>query len=203
MLVTENLYRKALEFTKQCFIDDEPIVKSIGLEWSDEFESMWLETFMTGLSILLLNDESGKAIGFRAIRLLKKSDKLDIETFRDDKVKKVVRFVTLGTDDFFAKYGTEQAIHFFGLGVAKEYRRRGIGTFLVRFAMKFIENLGINPYYIKSEGTSNFSKKSFEKCGFDTIAHYPYDEFMENGKVVFDNTGEHKSMKVYGMCIRK
>ena len=63
----------------------------------------------------------------------------------------------------------------------------------------FLGNMGINPYFIKGEGTSNFSKKIYEKCGFETIMDYPFDEYVKDGHVVFDNTGEHKSMRVYGI----
>ncbi|XP_045206593.2 uncharacterized protein LOC123558797 [Mercenaria mercenaria] len=201
ILVTEDLYQKALEIPKTCFIEDEPLVKSIGLHWSDDFESFWLNTFKANMSFILINKDNGEVIGLKATEFIKKEEKDNLKDFTDAKLREIVELLGLGDRDYFDKYKTEEAFHFLGIGVAKEYRRCGIGTFLVRVALKFLENLGISTYYIKCEASSNYSQRILEKCGFDTIKEVPYKDYKKYGKVVFDNTGEHKSMKIYGKCL--
>ncbi|XP_045211598.1 uncharacterized protein LOC123563083 [Mercenaria mercenaria] len=203
VLVTEDLYQRALSIPKECFVYDEPLGKSIGIQWSDEFESLWLHTFEANLSIILVNEDNGEIMGMRATKLIKKGDHFDLDSLKDEKLRRIIEFMSYGVTEFFNKYGIEEAFHFLGLGVAKKYRRRGLGKFLMQTAVKFLGNLGINPYYIKGEGTSNFSKKIYENCHFDIVMEYPFDEYKKDGNVVFDNTAEHKSMKVYGICSSK
>ncbi|XP_060602475.1 uncharacterized protein LOC132755600 isoform X1 [Ruditapes philippinarum] len=198
-LVTEDMYKKILDIPKECFINDEPTGKSIGLEWSDELENFWLSTFKANLSIVLIKEDDGDIIGFRATKLIKKEAKIDISTIKDEKLKTIVEFMSKGVTEFFDKYGIKEAFHFLGLGVAKKYRRRGLGTILMQTAIIFLGHLGISPYFVKGEGTSNFSKRIYENCGFDIVEDFPYEQYKKNDKVVFDNTGEHKSMRIYGI----
>ena len=54
---------------------------------------------------------------------------------------------------------------------------------------------------MKGEGTSNFSKRIYEMLGFDVLVEFMYEDHKENGKIVFKNTGDNKSIKLYGKVI--
>ena len=69
----------------------------------------------------------------------------------------------------------------------------------MRAAVYFIFNLGLGHVAIKAGGSSNFSKRVFEKLGFEKLSEIVYSEFKIDGKVVIKNTGEHKSEIRYGM----
>jgi ribosomal protein S18 acetylase RimI-like enzyme len=198
-LVSPDRYDAVYQIVKECFVDDEPLGKSIGLQWTKDLEEVWKDTLSHNLSVILVNEDNGDIMGFRAIRVTSKGEHWDDNAFQDDNLKKLFSFFAYSSNSFnvFERFGLEEVFEFFGLGVAKKYRQRGIGAFMIEFAVKFVHNLGVNPCFIKSTATSNFSKKIFENAGFEFLAEFPYDTYRVNGEIVFNNTGEHKSMKMY------
>ena len=89
-----------------------------------------------------------------------------------------------------------------GFVVHKDYRHRGIGEKLMRAALYFIRNLNLGGVVIKAGGSSNYSKRVFEKLGFEKLSELTYAEFKMDGKVVIVNTGEHKSEIRYGLYLK-
>jgi len=75
----------------------------------------------------------------------------------------------LEINNIYKKYDVEEGIHFTGLTVDKKYRRRRFGFNLMKAAVQLVEELNIRPIVIQGEGTSNFSKRIFEKIGFESI----------------------------------
>ncbi|XP_052817703.1 arylalkylamine N-acetyltransferase 1-like [Mya arenaria] len=205
VFITEDRLDDALSMPRQCFIDDEPMGKSIGVQFTEEFKLYWLTTFRQGLSFMLVNPTNGDIMGFRGICTALKEDKEEVNQIKDASLRKIFSILGLLVKeaDFFGRYDIEECFHFFGLGVAKQYRKRGIAKRLMEAGIVFLRNLDVDPVYIKSEGTSNFSQKTFEQLGFETLAEIKYEEYEVDGEVVFKNTGEHKSVKAYGMKTSK
>ena len=155
------------------------------------------------MSILLVNKENGEVIGVRVIRVTRKSDQFEKDKFTDEQVVKLLDFFDHTTENFdiFNKFSVSEIFEFFGLGVVAKYRRRGYGTLLMQAGVKFLNNLEIKPCFIRGSASSNFAKKIFEKCEFETMVDFKYSDYKVNDHVVFDNTGEHKSMTVFCKCL--
>lgn len=72
----------------------------------------------------------------------------------------------------------------------------------MRAAVFFIRNLELGDVVIKGEGTSNFSKRVFEKVGFEVLAEVVYADYKVDGKIVIHSTGEHKTGRLYGLFVK-
>ena len=81
-----------------------------------------------------------------------------------------------------------------------ESSHKGIGLELMQAALFFISGLNIGPYVVRGNCT-NYSKRIYEKCDFDTLGEIKFADYRENGEVVVKDTGEHKSFKMFGKII--
>ncbi|XP_052817471.1 uncharacterized protein LOC128243629 isoform X2 [Mya arenaria] len=203
-LITEDRYKEVLEKVQECFVLDEPIGKAVGIKWSPFLESFWVKALKTGISLMVVNPEDNDIIGFRISEYSLRKEKMpDLSTLEDDSLKIMGAFLlhASGKANIYDHYNTDEAVHFLGLGVTRKYRKRGFGTLLMESGIKLAKNLGISPCYITGEGSSNFSKRIYERLGFDVLSETVYEDFEIEGKKVIQNTGEHKSMKIYGKAI--
>ena len=64
-----------------------------------------------------------------------------------------------------------------------------------------VKNFELGPILLRVEATSNFSKKIFEKLEFDNLAEVIYDNYKENGEVVFKNMGDNRSVILYAKLL--
>lgn len=167
-------------------------------------EAFWLNALKLNLSIMFIDEESEEAIAFRITNITRPITQLDIDAIRAEPMKlKLIQFIRhcVSMADVFRHYGTNEAIHFLGLVVAEKYRRRGLGTRIFRAAIDMTRHLGIHPLYITGEGTSNYSKKIYEDAGFEVLYEKSYRTWEIDGTFPIQNTGQHKSMKVYGLRV--
>ncbi|XP_052817468.1 arylalkylamine N-acetyltransferase 1-like isoform X2 [Mya arenaria] len=203
-LITEDRYKDVLEKVQECFVIDEPIGKAVGIKWSPFFESFWLKALKTGISLMVVNPEDNDIIGFRINEYsLRKENMPDLNKLDDEslKIKDAFLLYAIGKANIYDHYSTDEAVHFLGLGVTRKYRKQGFGTLLMESGIKLAKNLGISPCYITGECSSNFSKRIYERLGFDVLSETAYEDFEIEGKKVIQNTGEHKSIKIYGKAI--
>lgn len=190
---------------KNYFHTSDPLSASIDLEWSAELEFVWRKILTQNLSIMLIEPVSGEPICLRANMKEKKSTTtFDPNMFTDPHVKKIEGFIRYSETlkDVYEYYETDWKFHFFALCTAPKYRQQGIAKTMMSFALDVTRNLGIYPVYIKGEGTSNYSKKIYEKLNFSVILDVPFVDYKNNGEIVFANTGEHKTMTVFGYALR-
>ena len=152
------------------------------------------------MCLALVSDSTGEIVGVRANHIISKAVKLDKTHIKTEGIRKFINFIQYldSLCSVFDHYNVEEVFHFLALGVHKDYRQRGIGTKMMKAAVTLVENLGLGNVIIKGDGTSNYSKRIFEKLGFDMLLEVKYEDYKENGDVVFKNMGEHKSFKVYG-----
>ncbi|XP_060577433.1 uncharacterized protein LOC132734662 [Ruditapes philippinarum] len=202
--ITEEYYEKAVNLCRDHFLPNEPLSKSVGLTWNEIIEAYWLEALQLNLSIMLVDESTDEAVGFRTIRYALKDDKLEFGVELPEELQILLDFTEYCDKqaDFFDHYGVTETFHFLSLVVSPKYQRRGFASKIVHAAMELVKNLGIDNVYIKGEGSSNFSKKIYDKEGFDVLYEHMYDEWEVDGEKPFLNTGEHKSVKVYGKRIR-
>ncbi|XP_052780929.1 uncharacterized protein LOC128217667 [Mya arenaria] len=201
-IVTPDRYDEVYEILGNHFTPDEPLCRSYGVVWHPEFEKITYENLKDNCSVCMISKETDQMMGVRLIGFTRRSDppadfsKMDYEplrelfTFLHSKNKEV---------DFFNRYDVDEALHFYTLGVHKNYRRMGLGSKLLGAAVELGREIGFKA--IKGEGTSNFSQRIYEKEKFDLILTMPYDEYTYKGRKIIDGTGEHTMTKVYGKTL--
>ncbi|XP_045194445.1 uncharacterized protein LOC123550059 [Mercenaria mercenaria] len=204
VLITEEYYDLALTFARDYFMKEEPINKGLGMQWSDELKEFWMNSFKLNLSLMFLNEQNEEPIALRTTRIARYDDKSNIEAVKDERIKQMIRYIVHCDQkaNYFEHFPTKEAFHFLGLAVAPKYKKCGYASKIFNVAVDMIRNFGIDPVYLKVEGSSNYSKKIFEKAGCETLFEQRFDTWEVGGKIPIQDTGIHESMKVYGMRIR-
>ena len=202
-LIGEDRYQDMLEFYRVHFCPDEPINRSLQIPWDEENIASFLESFAHNLTIALVLDDTSEIIGGRILIIANKNDKIDTTKYKSEKFKTLMDLTYhFGTMcDMFVHYHVEDMIHFFGLGVHREYRRKGIALKLQKAAVEFVRNMDIGPVLIRGEASSNYSQRIYEKLQFECLATIVFDEYKVNGEVVLKNMGENKTYKLYGKIV--
>ncbi|XP_045194425.2 uncharacterized protein LOC123550050 isoform X1 [Mercenaria mercenaria] len=177
VLITEAYYELALTFARDYFMTEEPLNKALGMQWSDELKEFWMNSFKLNLSLMFLIEQDGAPIALRTTRIARYDDKLNIKAVKDERIKLMVQFLVHGDKEanYFEHFPTKEAFHFLGLGVAPKYKQCGYAAKIFNVAVDMIRNFGINPVYLKVEGTSNFSKRVFEKAGCEMLFEQRFD----------------------------
>lgn len=188
----------------ESFTKDEPmnIALKTGEKDREEVVGLWKSVFKKNLSLMYLDATSGDVIGVRAISTGKVTDNSSHE-FKDTGLRKTMAYFKYCADmaKFFERFDVTEQIHFLGMGVHACFRQRGFASQLISAAVLFVKNLGFESVCVQGEGTSNFSKKIYEKSGFDILFESQYVDYKVDGEQVVCNTGEHKSIKLYGKRI--
>ncbi|XP_060575977.1 uncharacterized protein LOC132733353 [Ruditapes philippinarum] len=202
--ITEEYYEKALNLCRDHFVPHEPLMKSLGVKWGDFIEAYWLKALKLNLSLMFVDEGTDEPIAFRTIMHIFKDDKFQFDAEQlSDELKILIDFALYCDKqaDFFDHYGVTEAYRFLSLVVTQKYQRRGFASKIFHAAINLVRNFGFDEVNIKGEGTSNFSKKIYEKEGYDVLYEHMFDEWEVDGRKPFLNTGEHKSMKIYGKKI--
>ena len=155
------------------------------------------------VSLILISDTTGQIVAARVSNIGRKDKTFDPDTIPNEGLRKIFGLlgVLYSLCDAYEHYKVDEYFGFVALGVHKNYRRKGIGLKLQTAAVNLVKNFEMGPIVLKGEGTSNFSKKIYEKLRFDILAEIMYDNHKENGDVVFKNMGDNKSIKLYGKVV--
>ena len=155
------------------------------------------------LSLVLVSDTTGEIIAGRITTISNKKDKFDKDQFRTEGFKKMIDLYChlLSFCNVYDRYNVDEVVQFFGLGVHRDYRQRGIGYRVMKAALAMIQNLELGAVLVKGEGTSNYSKKIYEKNGFENLAEVIYDDYKEDGEVVFKTEPDQKSERLYAKVV--
>lgn len=200
VLVTEEYYPTALKFVEENFIRQEPIEKALGQPWNDEVKEFYMDFLTSNLAIMLLdNVEDVIAIRFATIGLA--DQHVDDDSIKTPQHKMLMQFYHMGERkaDFFGRFGTKECIQFFGLGTNDKYRHLHVATRLFECAVNMMRYLGVDPIYIKGEGSNQYSQKVYEHEGFELLHEEPYADWEVNGERPLANTGDHHSLRYYGL----
>ncbi|XP_060598608.1 uncharacterized protein LOC132752317 [Ruditapes philippinarum] len=200
--ITEEYYQTALEFIRTNFLVQEPIEKALGVPWNDEVKDFWLSMYKCNVSIMLLADD-GDVIAIRTSRFLTYDEVPDDDAIQTPTLRLLEVFCHRGEAkaDFFGHFGAKECIHFFGLGTNDKYRHHHLATRMLNASVAFAKHLGIDPIYIKGEGSNIYSKLVYEHSGFELLHEEMFDDFVVDGVKPIQNTGENKSLRFYGLKI--
>ena len=189
---------------KKFYVPDEPMGKSLNLEWDEDMESLVLANLKHNISVALVSSDSGDIIAGQVVTIGSKYNRFDKSKYHYE----LGMAFDVPTNHFdsihniYDHYKVDEIVHLWQLAVKTEYRQKGIGTKVISAVKEFVRHFGIGPVVLRVEGSSNYSQRIFEKLGFSLLAKVFYSEYTEHGKVIFANTGEHQSLKLYGLVVQ-
>ena len=195
----ENMYEESIKHSAEHMFPDEPLCSSLGMVMDSEVKAMSLAPLLQNMTIVLVSTKTREIIGQRVISTMSIHDKLDLDKIQVPANKKFLKlYDTINKScDFWKHYDVEEAFHFFGLSVHREYRRRGFGAKLMQAALLFIKSMNLGPVLVKALGDSKYSHRIFERTEFDCLGEIMYDDYKIDGEQVVTDTGEHTSIKLF------
>ena len=100
-------------------------------------------------------------------------------------------------------YEVEEVFDLFGLGVHRDYRKKGLGLKLMKAALIMFKTINPGPslVVVKGDASSIYSKKIYDQLGFQTIGELLMADYKEDGVSVISNTGDHKKYTIYAKAI--
>jgi len=72
----------------------------------------------------------------------------------------------------------------------KSNRRSGLGTDLLRRSVQLATSLGYKA--IKTEATGLYSRKAFERLGFEAVSEILYSQYEVEGEIIFESIKNHR-----------
>ena len=144
----------------------------------------------------MVSSRDNRVIGVRINGIMKSRDVPDNDSITYEPLRDLFKFLSHRDDeiDFYHRFRISEAMHFFSMGVHKDFRRQGLATRLLQACTAMTKELGFT--VIKGEATSNYTQRIFEKEGFDVLLEMPYDSYMYNGEPLRNKTGPHTKTKV-------
>lgn len=202
IIAREDRHQDAVNLIRDHFIPDEPTARSVALTWNSELEEMYKGLVQKNMTLALVSDTTGEIVAVRVAHVAKAKPNEKV-VFKSNNLNKIFDLFGRLEDlcNPFHHFNVEEAVGFITLGVHRDYRQKGIGTIIMRAAVELVKNLGLGPVVIKGEGTSSYSQRIYEKLNFSVLSEVVYEEYKENGEIVFKNMGIHKSARLYGKVV--
>lgn len=167
---------------------------------TDGLDDYFRHSVEQGTSVMAIDTaNNNKIVGVRAHRVEKrgereKSQEEEKEDKKDDVPAKdkaaeacaaLLRLVDFAYDRFnpWEKLDVDQLLYFKFLIVHRDYRGRNIGVKMTDFTFDFMRREKIPVAYVLA--TSAYSKAVFKKTGFVVVDEMAYEDYKEDGKVVF------------------
>lgn len=207
VLITKEYYEKALNLARDCFFKQEALSKSLGMKWTEELEATVLQTLHLNMSLMFINEENDDAMAYFTVRIASNvaNTHVHLDTMQNKPLRYLQKYLAYCEEraDFLVNYGIKEAFHFEDLVVADAYKQRGLAPKICLAAIDMIRNFGIEPVYIKVECSSKYSKRIFEKAGFEQLYEKLANTWEINGQLPFQNTREEILLIVYGLNVKQ
>ena len=203
MIVREDLYAKTCEFMADHLFPDEPACKSISLTWNQELADVMMTVIKENISIALVSSTTDKIIGLRLIGIEKKDDVFEPNECKLESMKRFLHFINYLASlfDLFNHFDVDEVFTLFGLSVHIDHRHKGLGHKLMQAALIFIKSLNVGPVVVKGDCSSSFSRRIYEKTGFELLREVPYTEYKIDGEIAIKNTGQHNYMTRFAKTV--
>lgn len=200
-LASEERAKEMVHFLIQYFCEDEPLSKSLGAVMDEDRKSILVERHKKdNLSLLLISDISKEIIGVRTMKVeSSKEQGMYTREIQSKTLQTIWTFLSHKDAEMnvYKYYDVDCAVHFVNLGIHKDFRNRGLASLLMKAALQFVRNIGLDPVCITGEGTSNYSQRIYERFEFEVLHTVKYEDYKVDGEVVFKNTGDNKTCKFY------
>ena len=202
-IIKEGRYEDMVDFCRRYYIPDEPIWNALNHKWDRTTEELILKSLSQNLTIAYVSNSTGEIVGAQVITIDNRYEQLDLEKYGNgpNAIRMDIVITRLNKlNNFYDFYGTDEVVHLWQLSVKTEERCKGIGTKVKKTVIECIKNINIGPVVIRVEGSSNYSKKIFDKLGFNYLAEVSLIDYEVNDEKI--NTGEHKSLILYGKIVQ-
>ena len=204
MRITEEYYEKALDFLGDHYHKDEPLHGSSGAMLGEEAREIHMEALSQNISVMIVNEKDGEVMALITNQVFKKGECHGDGKIEDFGLRAVYAFVNYCEKklNIFEHFNVTEAVNLFSLASNRKYRRKGLGTKVIQASLAMFRNFGVGNICVKTEGSSTFSQKIFENVGMVCLHEEVYTDYKVDGKKVFEDTGIHNSVKIYGMMIK-
>jgi len=193
--LTEEYRLAIIDFYFDVFLKDEPTtVAAGGYTTRDPNIIKQIEDIIDdGLSVIALDpDKDNKLIGMMISHAVDK-DQVDPRSSHEENLKTFpplhASIMTLFDEimypgDIFERNPQDKKYHdMFTLATSSGYRGRGIGRTLVAESLKMAKKADCDAAIVLA--TSDFSRKIFDKLGFEVIASKNWEDCIYNGELAF------------------
>lgn len=166
--LTENDFTEAVEFAKEFFLVDEALAKVQNLvsepDSVEAFVKLWRSSMDQKMPIGCFKGD--ELVGVNFLSVISMDDPKIEETFGGPVYQVNLRLYNWIRELFnpFVKFGIEFYLAGDGMGVAREYRRRGIATAFLKARISMMKELGIR--YTSTLFSGLGSQKAATKAGY-------------------------------------
>ena len=206
-MIGPDYIERIIEFGRTNFSQDEPLLQSAGVSWSENNENKWRSVLQEGMSVMLLDITQGgkNIVGFCSL-VIKTKEHMHSqypEVIKNTGFKTLMEFFDYADHkcDFFKHYGISEAIKIHVVCIGQNYRQKGLATALLNFVLQFINNFVCivnGPIHLYVQASSIYTISIFKKLGFDSLCSVNYSDYMIDGKQVLKNMGDHKVFTLFG-----
>ncbi|PSN32093.1 hypothetical protein C0J52_23916, partial [Blattella germanica] len=205
---TEDMYEEILNYMCNIFSREEHLSASMKIADDPiavkEARAIWMKYLKMNISVvaLLEDDEilnpnkSSRIVGFNILGISKKTDpKFTSDMVETETTGPVMRFIfdfALKDVDIFEMYGVDEYMSALGLFVHPDFRGQGLAYHLIRARFPLAKALGIKA--TMTYFTPIAAQVAAERAGMKVIKEAVYEEYEENGKVMFPNKN-NRAMK--------
>ncbi|PSN32095.1 hypothetical protein C0J52_23915 [Blattella germanica] len=212
--VTEDMYEEIVGYMCNIFLRDENLTSAMRVVDDPasikDYEGMFRKYLKYNITVVAVieNDDSqetekrGRIAGCNILGVTRKTDpQLTSDMFKGKASGPCARFVVdfgLKDVDIFNLYGVEEYMSAFGLFVHPDFRGQGLAVHLLKARFPLAQALGL-------KATMTFfspvaAQVASVKAGMELIKEVVYEDYKEDGKVVFPNI-KNRSMKIMGARI--
>ena len=203
--ILEDRYEEVCTFITEHYCPDEPLSTHFGIVLNEDpvMKEMTMNDLRHNMSIALICCQTNIVIGDQLLTIAQ-NHKINPDEFgQSEKARQLMSFIAYKDTlvNVFDFYGVDELFSIFELAVHREHRQKGIGYKLMMAATVLASSLSGGPCVIKGNAVSNYSKRIFEKLGFDNIGEAKFEDYKVDGVNPMDNIGEHTSFKMYGKIL--
>jgi len=201
-IVDQTRYTEVLDLLYSNFHTDEPMSRALkifdGTNRIPEADDYTLRALAENLSLMAVDSITNKLLGVSVNGVVKKGsfpltkDQVSLEVsnpgFRH--ILQVMAEVHSRAGDIWTQVGTDIIFDIKMVATDKNNRRGGLGTDLLRRSVQLATSLGYKA--IKTEATGLYSRKAFERLGFQVSSEFLYSDYEVEGEKVFEKIKSHR-----------
>lgn len=203
-IVPPSRYEDVIRLLYGSFFTDEPMSKCLGLTDGirrdpilDEFVYAGLEE---NLSIMAIDASTGKLLG-ACINVAAVKNEVEetledsLQKYKDSSFRQIVHVlynVNRDGGDIFGEMDSNILFDIKMIAADKHNRKGGLATDLLRRSVDLAKCLGFKG--IKTEATGLYSRKAFQRIGFEVKAECIYEDFvtLDGEKIFIDAKEPHR-----------
>jgi len=198
--ITEEHKDEVLEFLRKYFYVDEPLNRYLNqtsnepLNVNDRGYTS-ADSIKAGLSIMAVTP-SNQIIGVTINRRYNNESEISVCENHTAyiQISKIIDKLEHQIADLAKlKNENKKEMNIRVISVHPEWRNKKVGRALIERSCEIAEMNGFNQ--IRSICTSEYSAKTFEKLGFHCVQAINYEDYKENGKIVFKPDPPHTHIK--------